>query len=99
MKRILLAVAAAVALLVGPMMTNSADAQYRYRSYRPYYGGGYYNNYYRPYYGGGYYNSYYRPYYSGYRGYYGGYRGGYRGYYSQPGVYIGGRGFGVGIGF
>jgi hypothetical protein len=109
MKRLLLAVAAALALLVGPAFTNSADAQYRYYSYRPYYGG--YNNYYSPYYGNSYYGNsyyggnYYRPYSSGYRGYYGGgyggYGGGYGGWggYNQPGVYIGGRGIGVGFGF
>ena len=104
MKRIMLAVAAAFALLVGPALTSTADAQYRYyRSYRPAYGGYYSNSYYRPYYNNYYGGSYYRPYTSGYRGYYGGYGGyggwGGRGYYQQPGVYIGGRGFGVGIGF
>ena len=105
MKRMLLAVAAAVALIAAPMFNSSADAQYRYRSYRPYSGG--YNNYYggsyysSPYYGnsyyggGGYYgNGYYGNRYSTGRGY-----GGYGGGYSQPGVYIGGSGIGVGFGF
>jgi hypothetical protein len=56
-----------------------------YRSYRPYYGnyGGYGN-----YYGNGYYGN-------GWGGY-----GGYGGYgYGRSGISVGGRGFGIGIGF
>jgi hypothetical protein len=93
MKRILLAIAAAVTLLVGTLATPStADAQRPWRGgyyggYGPYYGGYYYG--YRPYYGRYYApRAYYGPrYYYGAPRYYG-YRYGYPAYrYSaRPGV-------------
>jgi hypothetical protein len=116
MKKILLAIAASVALVAAPLFTSSADAQVRVYAGRPYYGGYYYGNGYGGYggygnyYGNNYYRSY-RPYYGNYggygnyygRGYYGNGWGGYGGYggygYGRSGISIGGRGFGIGIGF